>query len=182
MFPRILKTRDDQHLVIREAEASDAALLLAYFERVSGETSFLSFGPGEFEMTEAEEAVYLDRCRGAANCLYVLAFVDQTLAGTLSCASSNRKRLIHVAEFGITVSRACWGKGVGDALMDSMLDWAKASGIIKKINLKVRADNAPAIKLYKKKGFEVEGVLKKENFVDGVYHDLLHMGVLSEEF
>ncbi len=176
MFPNILTTRDNRHLLIREAEASDAASLLDYFERVSGETAFLSFGPGEFEMTEAEEAVYLSRCKMAPNCLYLLAYVDQTLAGTLSCASSNRSRLIHVGEFGITVPRAFWGQGIGDALMDAMLDWARASGIIKKINLKVRTDNLPAIKLYKKKGFEIEGVLKKENLVDGIYHDLLHMG------
>lgn len=177
MFPRILKTRNNHTLVIREAEATDAALVLDYFEQVSGETSFLSFGPGEFEMTEAEEAIYFERCKSTINCLYLLAFVDQTLAGTLNCSSSNRKRLIHVAEFGITVPRRFWGQGIGDALMDSMFDWAAGSGLIKKINLKVRADNAPAINLYKKKGFETEGLLKKENLVDGTYHDLLHMGV-----
>ena len=175
MFPRILKTRDKQHLIVRYAEASDAALLLDYIEQVSGETAFLSFGPGEFEMTAETEAAYLDSCRSAENCLYLLAFVDQTLAGTLNCSSRNRKRLIHVAEFGITVRRAFWGQGIGDALMDALFDWAQATGIIKKINLKVRADNQPAIKLYEKKGFEVEGVLKKENYIDGVYHDLLHM-------
>ncbi len=176
MFPRILNTRDNQHLIIRHAESSDAALLLDYIEQVSGETNFLSFGPGEFEMNVEDEATYLDSCKTANNCIYLLAFVDQTLAGTLNCSSRNRKRLIHVAQFGITVRKAFWGQGIGNALMDSLLDWADATGVIKKINLKVRTDNEPAIKLYKKKGFEIEGVLKKENFIDGVYYDILHMG------
>ena len=103
LFPRILQTRDKRNLVIREGDGQDAGLVLTHLERVCAETDFLSFGPGEFEMDEREEAVYLDRCLSSENCVYLLAFVDQTLAGSLNFSSRNRKRLIHVGEFGITV-------------------------------------------------------------------------------
>lgn len=178
LFPLILKTKDQRDLIIREAESKDAGLLLQYIERVSGETDNLSFGPGEFEMSVAEEAEYLERCLGVKNCIYLLAYVDQTLAGALNFSSSNRSRLIHVGEFGITVQKSFWGLGVGAMLMDALIDWARKGGIIKKINLKVRTDNHPAINLYIQKGFTVEGVMKMENYVNGVYTDLLQMGLI----
>lgn len=180
MFPRLTKTNDNRDLIIREAEAEDAALLLQHFERVSGETDFLSFGPGEFEMTVEQEADFLARCRTAENCVFLLAFVDQTLAGTLNFSSRNRSRLIHVGEFGMAIQKSFWRLGIGSILLDGLIDWARAGGIIKKINLKVRADNLKAMDLYFKKGFVVEGLQKKENYVDGVYRDLFHMGLIIE--
>lgn len=178
MFPRILQTKDQRDLIIREAEGKDAGLVLQYIERVSGETTYLSFGPGEFEKGEEEQVEFLHRCAAAKNCIYFLAFVDATLAGTLNFSSRNRSRLMHVGEFGVTVQRSFWGLGVGDALLDALIDWARQNPVIKKINLQVRTDNQPAIRLYRKKGFTVEGELKQEIFVDGVYHDLLHMGLI----
>ena len=178
MFPQLSITKDQRDLLIREAERDDAASVLAYIEKVSGETNFLSFGPGEFEMEEEQEAGYLERCKSAVNCIYLLAFVDQTLVGSLNFSSRNRSRLIHVGEFGITVQKSFWGIGVGSALMDALLTWGRENEVIKKINLKVRTDNHPAIDLYKQKGFTVEGVMKMENYVDGVYHDILQMGII----
>ena len=176
MFPLLVKTKDNRDLLIREAEKPDAALILEYIERVSGETDFLSFGPGEFELNEAQEAEYVDRCLKSDNCVHMLAFVNQTLAGQLKFSSRKRKRLIHVGEFGITVRKSFWGMGVGSALIDTLVQWGISGGIIKKINLKVRSDNYPAISLYVKKGFTVEGVLKMENYCDGIYRDILQMG------
>ncbi len=172
-----MQTRDHRALVIREGEGTDAGLVLRHLERVCAETDFLSFGPEEFDMQEEEEAAHLDRCRAASNCVYLLAFVDQTLAGSLNFSSRNRSRLIHVGEFGITVQKSFWGIGVGAALMDALINWARDGGIIKKINLKVRTDNHPAISLYIQKGFTVEGVMKMENYSNGVYTDLLQMAL-----
>jgi len=55
MEQRKVRLNDGRVLVIREAAAEDARALLTYVEAVSGESDFLSFGPGEFELTEAEE-------------------------------------------------------------------------------------------------------------------------------
>ena len=52
MFPRMVELRNGTALVIREADGSDAATLLDYLEVVSGQSDFLSFGPGEFNRTE----------------------------------------------------------------------------------------------------------------------------------
>jgi len=49
------------------------------------------------------------------------------------------------------------GRGVGTALMKAALDLADNWIGLRRVELKVFVDNEPAIALYKKFGFEVEG-------------------------
>ena len=46
--------------------------------------------------------------------------------------------------------------GVGDALIDAAIDWARANGV-NRLLLYVVDDNAPAIALYARKGFQPTG-------------------------
>ena len=46
------------------------------------------------------------------------------------------------------------------------------------MQLQVSVENAPAIHLYEKFGFAVEGQLRRAYYRDGVYHDNLVMGLL----
>jgi len=69
MFFREKTLPNGNKLFIREAAGIDAADLLKYIGQISGETDFLTFGPGEFKMTEDEERFYLDKCLQAENCL-----------------------------------------------------------------------------------------------------------------
>lgn len=170
-------TRDGQTLMIREAQGRDASTVLEYLDLISQETDFLSFGPGEFRLTEKEEFDYLEKCRGAENCLYLLALLEETVIGTLSFQAGTRPRIQHAGEFGISVLRKYWGKGVASSLIDSLLEWSIDGNIIRKINLRVRADNHRAISLYKQKGFVVEGILKNEIFINNTYYDNLWMGL-----
>jgi RimJ/RimL family protein N-acetyltransferase len=169
--------KDGRDLVIREAAGGDAKTILAYLEQVSADTGFLTFGPGEFELSTAEETAYLEGCREAENCLYLLACVDGNLAGTLSFSSGSRPRVRHTGELAVSVLRSYWGLGVASALIDSLLHWARETGFITKINLRVRTDNERAITLYERKGFRVEGTVRKELYIGGVYYDNLLMGL-----
>ena len=64
----------------------------------------------------------------------------------------------------IAVSPAYKRKGVADAMMRALEIWVVSHGI-KVVYLEVRADNEPAIALYKKNGFQVQGIRKH------YYHD-----------
>ena len=51
-----------------------------------------------------------------------------------------------------------------------------------KNGLKVMVDNAPAIKLYEKCGFQNEGVMRKSVFKKGQFVDQIMMSILKEEY
>jgi RimJ/RimL family protein N-acetyltransferase len=67
------------------------------------------------------------------------------------------------------------GKGLGAKLMTAVLDHATRTGV-EKMELKVNTANTRAIALYKKFGFEQEGLIKKYRKVDGRYFDCMLMG------
>ena len=177
MYSSEIITRDGQTLLIREPRGRDARAVLAYLNLISQETDYLSFGPGEFNLTEKEEFDYFEKCRAAENCLYLLALLEETVIGTLSFEAGSRPRIQHAGEFGISVLKKYWGIGVASSLIDSLLEWSTDGNKIRKINLRVRADNHRAITLYKQKGFVVEGTLKKEIFLNNTYYDNLWMGL-----
>lgn len=64
--------------------------------------------------------------------------------------------------------------------MRAAIDGAWARGLTR-IELSVRADNANAQALYKRLGFEPEGLRRRSVRVDGQYHDSLAMALLSDE-
>jgi RimJ/RimL family protein N-acetyltransferase len=63
-----------------------------------------------------------------------------------------------VAELGMMVRDGHRGQGIGAALMDACLVWCREHGA-HKVTLMVWPHNAPAIRLYERCGFTVEGRL-----------------------
>ena len=57
------------------------------------------------------------------------------------------------------------------------LDAARDFGL-RRVELTVRENNAVAIELYKKLGFAVEGLQRNRILVDGIYENLVLMGVV----
>jgi RimJ/RimL family protein N-acetyltransferase len=49
--------------------------------------------------------------------------------------------------------------------------------VITKIDLRVRTDNQRAIELYQRKGFTIEGTIRKAIWIDGRYYDHYWMGL-----
>jgi RimJ/RimL family protein N-acetyltransferase len=177
MQPREHTLPDGRTLVVRTAVPDDAPAVLGYVHAVSAESTFLAFGPGEFEFTEAEERTFIGDARGTPNALFLLGAIDGGLVSVLTFAGSHRPRLRHCGEFGISVRKAHWGLGIGGHMLDALIDWARAGGLVTKINLRVRTDNRRAIALYERKGFVREGTLTRDKRIDGVYYDNHLMGL-----
>jgi L-phenylalanine/L-methionine N-acetyltransferase len=70
------------------------------------------------------------------------------------------------------------GRGVGTELMEAALDLADNWLNLTRIELRVYVDNAPAIALYEKFGFEVEGTHRYFAFRNGEYVDAYSMARL----
>jgi RimJ/RimL family protein N-acetyltransferase len=64
-----------------------------------------------------------------------------------------------VAELGMSVDAERRGRGIGTALLQACVDWARAEGL-HKLALEVFPHNEAAIALYRKAGFEQEGLLR----------------------
>jgi len=98
------------------------------------------------------------------------------MAGLHPAGLALRRR--HVMSLGISVASAAQGQGVGRALMDALLDYADNWGQVLRIELGVYADNARAIRLYERCGFQHEGRMRAYALRDGQYVDSLAMARL----
>jgi RimJ/RimL family protein N-acetyltransferase len=176
MQPRRHLLKNGLTLLIREAAPEDARAVLDYIECISAESDFLTFGPGEFELTEAEEADFLRKCR-QDNRLYMLGLINDEIAATIHFSAGHRPRIRHTGELGLSVRKQYWNIGIGSLLLDALIDWARQTEVITKINLRVRTDNERALALYRRKGFVAEGTIRKEMFQNGHYFDNHWMGL-----
>lgn len=167
--------RDGRQLTIREATVEDAAALHAHNLRVGGESDFLGYGPGEYGMTLADEARGIQIMRDQGH-LLLIGLVAGQIVGNLNGFRGRLPRIAHILEVGISVSRAAWGIGVGRALMRASLDWATATGV-RKVNLRVRTDNARALALYRALGFVEEGRGSRACCIAGQFYDDLALGM-----
>lgn len=76
-------------------------------------------------------------------------------------ASRYPGRVRHVASLGtLAVDPALHGQGIALAMVADAIERLKSDGV-KRIELIVESDNAPALRFYEKLGFEREGTLRK---------------------
>ncbi|AGK96586.1 GNAT family N-acetyltransferase [Clostridium pasteurianum] len=172
-----LKIKNAQKIVIRKAIEEDTAEIVEYMLSIGGESDNLTFGEGELKMTIEAEENFIKDINSRDNAIMIVAILDNKIIGSAALRAGEKKRIRHVGEFGITVRKAYWGQGVGSTLLNYLIEWTKATGIIKKINLRVRDDNKNAIKLYEKYGFQQEGVITREFYIKGEFYDAIFMGL-----
>lgn len=108
----------------------------------------------------------------ANNCFVVAVPVDGgEPIGCANLARNTRPRRLHTADIGMSVRSDWHGRGVGSALLAVLLDQADNWWQVRRVHLEVYTDNEPAIALYEKFGFEVEGTLRMDAFRNGEYVD-----------
>jgi putative acetyltransferase len=90
----------------------------------------------------------------------------------------NKARRRHAGAIGLIVHDESQGKGIGSALMHAGVDLADKWLNLTRLELEVYTDNAPAIHLYERFGFEREGTLRQYAFRDGNYVDAYLMARL----
>jgi putative acetyltransferase len=111
--------------------------------------------------------------------LLLLAELDGRIVGSagLHLVGAQLRRR-HAMSLGISVSKTAQGKGVGGALMAALLDYADNWAQVLRLELSVFHDNAGAIRLYERHGFEHEGRAKAYALRNGAYEDVLMMARL----
>jgi len=74
------------------------------------------------------------------------------------------------------------GRGYGTDALEALLGWAFRHLNLHRVELSVEPENAPAVRVYEKLGFVVEGRRREQHYDDGCYRDELIMAVLAREF
>ena len=101
----------------------------------------------------------------------IVACIDGEVVGHLALSVYMSPRTRHSGHFGIAVRDDWRGQGVGTALMEACVDLADNWLNLMRLDLRVYVDNAPAIVLYRKFGFEIEGTHRRFAYRDGEYVD-----------
>lgn len=169
-------TLNGHEILIRNAEAGDAEMLIDYLRTVCGETRFLMKEADEVKLTVEQEIDFIEGNNGSPRSLLILAFVDGEYAGNCSYdAISGSRRNAHRAGMGIALFQKYTGMGLGRVLMERMIRYARESGF-EQMQLTVVSNNERAKALYKSFGFEECGRMPNSNkYDDGTYTDDIFM-------
>ena len=104
------------------------------------------------------------------------AFVDARLAGIVGLAFEPWEDARHKATlFGLYVTPAFRGQGLGEHLVQAVLSLAEEEPEIKVLELTVSANSLGALALYRRCGFEQSGLEDCAIRVGEEYYDRVHM-------
>jgi len=105
----------------------------------------------------------------------LVAEVEGRVVGSLGLHLGASPRQRHMASVGMAVHDDFQGQGVATAMLTAILDLADNWLGLRRVELFVYTDNAPAIHLYEKLGFQIEGTARQYAFRAGAYVDAYAM-------
>ncbi len=156
-------TKDDRVVVIRQAEEKDIEGVIDVMDSVGSE----GYMPAE-RLSSLQKELIAGSIKEKAG-LFVVAEIHGRIVGEGSLHPKRfRSKSQHVVELGMNIKKGFREIGIGNAMMDYIISWTKKKGF-EKISLSVFSTNQRAVNLYKKFGFKIEGVKKREFKMNGDY-------------
>lgn len=171
---RILK--NGEKVIIREAIKRDAEALLQTASKYIMQSAYLLATIEEFNLTKYEEMQWIESFTKSKNGILLVAEHKNNIIGNVDVKGETRKKIKHNGLLGIAMPDKWQNIGLGTALMECAIAWAKSNTVIETLWLNVHAANTKAIHLYEKLGFIQAGVQK--NYIrntDGSYTDNIIM-------
>ena len=159
---------------IREATPEDAEEMILFLNQVGKESDNLMHGKDGFHVPIEGVRRRLALLSDSDNSIVIVAVINSEIIARADLDGYPNMRMHHRAKFSIAVKKDYWNKGIGTAMMNTILKSAKTMQL-KIIELEVLADNFAGIALYKKMGFETIGTYKNFWYANGTYKDALIM-------
>jgi RimJ/RimL family protein N-acetyltransferase len=144
---------------IRRATPHDANALVELAESVGREEGRWILGTGPWRSV-SDERRYLRSIQRYPDAAVLVAEDAGHIVGRLSLSRDPHPASRHVADLGLMVAESHRRRGVGTALLDEAVTWARSAGV-SKLELHVFPWNAPALRLYESFGFVQEGYRKR---------------------
>jgi len=160
---------------IRPVRIDDAEPLADYVRDILADRMSSIADIDEMIVNHHRQRENIRRIQTTRNALAIIAITENQIIGYLNVEPGKRRKIAHVVDIGMSVSREFRRRGVGLALLDYAESWARNTGGITKLALNVFSGNIAGKKLYEKAGFNVEGVLRNQVNLDGEFQDLVLM-------
>jgi ribosomal protein S18 acetylase RimI-like enzyme len=164
-------------LTIRAAREDDASVLAAAERAIAAEPGQLVSLPDE--LVAERFARKIAALAVAENGRYLVAEMGGAIVGHGLLDPLPLAAVRHVAHLTLAVHPGWQGRGVGRALLEALVEWARTAPAVGKIELHVRAPNERAQALYRDVGFVEVGRWRRRvqiapgQYVDDVAMDLL---------
>jgi L-amino acid N-acyltransferase YncA len=138
---------------IRNASAGDWPAIWPFFRRIVEAGDTYAYPP---DLTsEAAQALWFEAAPGTT----VVAIDNEVVVGTAKAGPNRPGRGAHIATASFMVSPDHGGQGVGRALGEHVVTWARAAGFHGMQFNAVVETNDVAIRLWQSLGFEVVGAV-----------------------
>lgn len=160
-------------IVIRHVKPDDATTLHQIYSQPDTQANTLHLPYSSLQMW-TERLSHLQP--GVHN---LVACLDGAVVGQCALVVADRARRRHTASLGMGVDENYRNRGVGSALMAAMVDLSDNWLQVTRLELTVFTDNAPAIALYQRFGFETEGTARGYAMRNGELIDAHYMARLK---
>ncbi|WP_341323594.1 GNAT family N-acetyltransferase [Solibacillus sp. FSL H8-0523] len=164
-------------MLVRKAIGKEDALKIISVMTNAENSGFMLFAPGERRMEEDSICKFINSINNAPKSGIFIAVEEEEILGYLMIKGENLSRTSHRASIAIGVHSNSRGIGVGTILFEYIINWAKQEQI-HRLELTVIENNVQAIHLYKKMGFEIEGIKKDSLQINDSYVNELYMSKL----
>jgi ribosomal protein S18 acetylase RimI-like enzyme len=168
-----------EEIEIREIHEGDAEAFLDLLTRIDAETDFMLLEAGERVMTVEEQRQRIKGILSKENQTILVASHSGQFVGYLAAIGGEARRICHRAYVVIGVLQSFTGQQIGTRLFTALELWARRHGI-ERLALTVRVDNERGTGLYKKMGFEIEGLKSRSLKVKSTYVDEYYMAKILD--
>jgi RimJ/RimL family protein N-acetyltransferase len=148
--------------IVREAEEDDAEQLMQYLNRIADDpVNNTAIRHGLIPATVEGYRDMIREHRQRDNWMMYVADADDRLVGMVRLTGGLLPVDRHDAELHLNIDRDYRGMGLGTALMQQALSWARECSTLRRVHLYALRRNEGAIRLYRRHGFVLEGQLRK---------------------
>lgn len=172
---KTVQLKNGKYVTIRPAQLTDAENLRETVKKYLGDSAYIPKSSDEFKLTVADEQSWICSFIEKENSLLLVAVSEGRIIGNIDVTGHTRHAMMHTAVIGMGMLSEWRNLGLGTALMQQAVDWARNNPILETLWLEVYTENEAGIALYKNSGFEECGTVKNFFKHDGRYFDKLTM-------
>ena len=161
-------------MIIREVITKDAEKLAILMQQVDHNSQYMLWEAGERNIPTENQIKMIEGIKNKDNSTILVAEAEKELIGYMFILGGGARRQRHTAYIVVGILEEHRGKGIGTRLFSEMNEWASDNNI-HRLELTVVIDNKAGVALYKKMGFEIEGIKKDSLLINDRFYDEYYM-------